>query len=145
MTDIMKTPDTSTETSADITEDVEAIARAVIAGRSLKRGVNIQLVKDLLAMFENERVAKLELAELLRRPLVPMPSPSAVCNGGLPQGVECTTVTLHAPRHAIAASPITVHVTDTGAMFLGREANRHYTPKEAMRLAQEIEAKFPNR
>lgn len=102
----------------ELPTDPVAMARLYVTGRAMKRADSMYMVKGLLAALDARPVS------------VPMPTPTTE-----------PVVIVKAPPvevKVVTKPPIKVHVTDTKSVFLGPEANRHYTKSEALALAEAI-------
>lgn len=115
----------------DVPTDPIALARLFVAGRTLKRGVTIQLVRDLLALVDapKDMPPAIEVA------------PSAwrvrdVCEA--PTGPKAIPVGIPDLQGYDARPPVEVVATASGAVFLGPEANRYFTRTDAIALAGAI-------
>jgi len=117
----MTDPDAIDE--VEITDPV-ALARLFVSGRSLKRGATIQLVRDLLALIESP-------TPIWREPPRPETTCVARIDNHIPLGVP------NVGGYDLK-SPIAVKRGLAGSVFLGPEANRYYTPAEAIALAGAI-------
>ncbi len=119
-----------TDTNQDELMEPLALARLFIAGRSVKRGVLIRMVRELLALIDNPTPLVLEPSRYIETP----PEDSFRITCGRP------TVPLGIPNVEGYDSrpPILVQPGISGSVFLGPEANRYFTRSEAIALAGAI-------
>lgn len=129
---MVRMQDNSNETS-----DPVSLAREVVRGRSLKRGDLNEMLRGLIKEVEE-----------LRRPSsieTTTPEPievELVDVVDLPKLGPAAKAMLKDVRKVAVKSPVKVEITPTGAIYLGKEANRTYTLEEADGLALEVAAKI---
>jgi hypothetical protein len=128
--------------------DPVELARAAASGLSLKRDESLKLLRDLVAQIEELERTNATLAAIAARtqPTTPTviaaPDRAEVASALPPRVGPCEAAVLKTQVAVAIRSPIVVRRTPTGAMHLGPEAARTYTPAEAIGLGREILALF---
>ena len=128
------------DVAGDDPADPIALARLFSAGRTLKWGATIQMVRDLLAELD---AVKRELA-VVSTPAPAPPTPATTSAHAEPTGIAGDAAPEQPPTTAYwsfafqGKSPVIVQSGAAGAVFLPKDAARWYTRDEAIALAHEI-------